>query len=173
VLATLAASTWIGALTAPDEPADERLSAHMLQHILIGDVVPLLLALGVWHVPALYDRALESERLHAFEHGTFLVSGLLVWAVLLDPPRRGLLPGRRRVGYALALLAASGILGNVLVLSYRPLYPAYGSLRDQDLAGLVMMVEQVLTLGGLALLTARRRLQHGDTPASGRHPLAV
>jgi cytochrome c oxidase assembly factor CtaG len=172
-LAALAASIWFGALTALDEPADERLSAHMLQHILIGDVVPLLLALGVWHVPALYDRALESERLHAFEHGTFLVSGLLVWAVLLDPARRGLLPGWRRVGYALALLAASGILGNVLVLSYRPLYPAYGSLRDQDLAGLVMMVEQVLTLGGLALLTARRRLQHGDTPASGRHPLAV
>lgn len=209
-LAALAASIWLGALTALDEPADERLSAHMLQHVLIGDVVPLLLvlavrgpvlvhllplrivprlsallvrptvafccwavALGVWHVPELYDRALESERLHAFEHGTFLVAGLLVWAVLLDPGRRGLLPGWRRVGYALALLAASGILGNVLVLSYRPLYPAYGSLPDQDLAGLVMMVEQVLTLGGLALLTARRRLQQGDAAASGRHPLAA
>lgn len=210
-LAALGAGIWLGALTVLDEPADSWLSMHMLQHVLIGDVVPLLLvlavrgplvvrvlpfravgrltrllvrpwvalafwaaALGLWHVPALYDAALGNEWLHAFEHGTFFAAGLLVWSVLLDPAQRGLLPGWRRCGYALALLAASGALGNVLVLSYRPLYPAYDNLRDQDIAALVMMVEQALTFGGVALLAARRELRRpgvGDAPA--RHPLAV
>ncbi|HET8529333.1 MAG TPA: cytochrome c oxidase assembly protein [Gaiellaceae bacterium] len=211
-LAAVAAAVWLGALTALDEPADSLLSMHMLQHLLIGDLVPLLLLLAVrgplvvhllptraaqrltrllvrpsvayacwavatavWHVPALYDDALANERLHAFEHGTFFFGGLLVWAVLLDPARRGLLPGWRRVGYALALLASAGILGNVLVLSYRPLYPAYDNLRDQDLAGLLMMVEQALTLGGIALVTARRELRrrHPEPASAARHPLAV
>src|SRR5262249_21763949 len=119
-------------------------------------------ALAVWHLPVLYDLALENERLHAFEHATFMLGGLLVWSVLLDPARRGLLPGWRRFGYALTLLAVSGVLANVLILSYRPLYPDYAGdeprplaltpLADQNLAAVVMMLEQVVTLGGFAAL---------------------
>ena len=63
-------------------------------------------ALAVWHVPSLYDAALENEQLHMFEHATFAVAGLLVWAVLLDVARRGRLPGWRGFGYAIVLLAA-------------------------------------------------------------------
>jgi len=228
VLAALAAGITPLALLTLDEAADSMLAAHMLQHMLIGDLVPLLLvlavrgplvvqlvppravralrrigahrllalatrpavafvvwsaALALWHIPAAYDLALENERLHAFEHGTFLFSGLLIWAALLDPARRRSLPGWRRFGYAVALLAVSGALANVLILSYRPLYPAYAEpgarfglspVRDQDLAALVMMAEQFGTIGTFALLTARRRLlaPTGDAVPT-RHPLAA
>ena len=228
VLAVLAAAIVLVALLGLDEAADTLLAAHMLQHVLIGDLAPLLFvlavrgpvcvhlfpvsmvrvarrtgvgrllaagarpapafavwaaSLAVWHVPALYDRALENERLHAFEHLTFIAAGLLVWSVLLDPARRRLLAGWQRFAYALALLAASGVLGNVLVLSYRPIYPAYAQpdavlrlspVHDQDLAGLVMMIEQLATLGTFALVVARGRLA-AASPAGkpARHPLAV
>jgi cytochrome c oxidase assembly factor CtaG len=172
----------------------------MLQHMLIGDLAPLLAllavrgtilgrqlaavrpapallvwgaALAVWHVPSLYDAALENEQLHMFEHATFAVAGLLVWAVLLDVARRGRLPGWRGFGYAIVLLAASMILSNVLVLSYRPLYPAYGDLRDQNLAALVMMVEQFLTLGTFAVLRARALLREPEIAPARPHELAA
>jgi len=227
-LAALAAVIAAVGLLALDEAADSMLAAHMLQHMLIGDLVPLLLVLAVrgpmlvhllpvrlaraartvglhrvlsfatrpaaafvvwaaslaiWHIPAAYDRALESEPLHALEHATFLLAGTLVWAALLDPARRGSLPGWRAFGYALALLAASGALANTLILSYRPLYPAYTApsarfglspVRDQDLAGLVMMLEVFATLGTFAFLVARRRLMPAaGEPAPARHPLAA
>lgn len=216
------------ALLLLDRWADSMLAAHMLQHMLLGDLAPLLLvlaargrlrvslaprvaraaqvirlrplvetatrpvpaalawslSLAAWHVPVAYDLALHHAELHALEHGCFFATGVLVWSVLLDPPGRNLLPGWRRFGYALTLLAASGALANVLVLSYRPLYPAYASpgsrplglspLQDQDLAGLVMMVEQLLTFGSFALLTARSQLARAQATAPpGRHPLAA
>ena len=230
VLALLAGGVGVAALTALDEPADQLLSAHMLQHVLIGDLAPLLLllavrgpvlfhlvpvpvmrgaralglhrllgaatrpsvafavwavGLGVWHVPALYDAALANERLHAFEHGTFVIGGVLVWSVLLDPAKRGRVPGWRGFGYALGLLAATTALSNVLVLSYRPLYPAYdvagprivdiSPLRDQDLAALVMMLEQLATVGVFAALRARTlvQAQTGQPAHATRHQLAA
>jgi cytochrome c oxidase assembly factor CtaG len=210
-LAALAAAIALGALRGLDGAADSMLSAHMLQHMLIGDVVPLLLVLAVrgarpqralrlatrpafafafwvcavalWHIPAAYDRALESEPLHVFEHVTFLIGGLLVWTALLDPARRGVLPGWRRFGYALALLAASGVLANVLILSYRPLYPSYAQatsnalglspVGDQNLAALVMMLEQLATVGTVTVLSARRQLRGAVVEQPQRHPLAA
>lgn len=217
-LAGLAAATTLVALLALDGAADSLLSAHMLQHMLIGDLVPLLLvlsvrgpllvqllptpavrlarrarlhrvmafatrpavafavwagALAVWHVPAAYERALESEPLHAFEHATFLLAGVLVWTALLDPAGRGGLAGWRRFGYALALLAASSMLANTLVLSYRPLYSSYASVGDQDLAALVMMLEQLATVGTFAVLSARRQLAGSAVERPERHPLAA
>src|SRR5262245_48068955 len=113
--ALLAAELTIFALIHLDGTADELRAGHVLQLVVIGDVVPLLLVLAVrgpllfhlfpvpvlraarrlgpqhligfatrplpafciwavalaaWHVPALYDRAPENDRLHAFEHAT-------------------------------------------------------------------------------------------------------
>jgi putative membrane protein len=193
------------ALVGLDERADERLSAHMLQHVLVGDLAPLLivLALGggvaavlptpaavrrvasfvtrplpafvmwivplaVWHVPALYDAALEHVRLHALEHATFTLGGVLVWTVLLERTR-----GWSRFAYAVGLLVPGQLLANLLIISYRPLYPAYGSLGDQNLAGLVMMAEQFATVGTLAAATAFRLIRRAEPAAGARHPLSA
>jgi cytochrome c oxidase assembly factor CtaG len=108
---------------------------------------------------------------------------LLLSTVLLDRSLRRSLPRWRSLGTALALLAASGVLANTLVLSYRPLYPSYtdtagrplglSPVGDQDLAALVMMLEQLATLGTFAFLSARQQLAAADLEQPQRHPLAA
>jgi putative membrane protein len=185
------------------------LSAHMLEHVLLGDAAPALLLLAVrgpllafmlpaaavrfvnrhapllgvaallgqplvalaiwtaatalWHVPALYDAALAHERLHELEHACFFFAGLLVWLQLIDPARRGRLSVKGRAAFAGLLFLVGQLLSSVLFLS-PPLYAWYTHrpvrlwgltpLADQQFAGLVMMGEQVLTLGTCVLLLA-------------------
>ncbi len=201
------------ALVSPlDGIAEDRLlSAHMGQHVLIGDAGPALLAvavrgpllvfllpasllaplarsarvrsvlgtllrprvaftlwaanLAVWHVPGLYDLALRHDALHDFEHACWVLTGVLVWTLLVDPGGHRRLSRGGRVALAAAMFAAGQILTDVLVFSFRPLYPAYGgsygisALTDQKLAGVAMMVEQLLTLGILVALLLRPRLR--------------
>lgn len=109
--------------------------------------------LGVWHVPWLYDIALRHDAVHYAEHACWATTGLLVWTVLLDDRRRA----GQRVALAAAVFATGQILTDVLVFSFHPLYPAYPSVHEQQLAGVVMMAEQVLTLGTLALVLLRPR----------------
>lgn len=111
--------------------------------------------LGVWHVPWLYDIALRHDAVHYAEHACWVTAGLLVWTVLLDDRRRT----GQRVALAAAVFGTGQILTDVLVFSFHPLYPAYQSVREQQLAGVVMMAEQVLTLGTLVFLLLRPRLR--------------
>lgn len=188
---------------------DELLSAHMGQHVVIGDLGvalmvvavrgPLLVFLlpapvlaplarssrvravlgtllrppvafalwaanlAIWHVPYLYDLALEHQNLHDFEHLCWAVCGVLVWTLLVDPGSHRRLTVGGRVALAAAMFAAGQILTDVLVFSFTPLYPwyhgAYGlsALADQQVLGLVMMVEQLLTLGVCVALLLRPR----------------
>ena len=141
------------------------------------------LALAVWHVPALYDRTLESQPLHLLQHASFILGGTLVWMQLVDPAGRRALSPRLRLGYALVLFVAGQMLANTLILTYRPLYPAYAlqpqrlfgisPLGDQDAAGLVMIAEQIATLGTFAAIQLRRWLRAPLLPQPARHPFAV
>ena len=122
------------------------------------------LTLWIWHIPALYDAAVASEGLHAFQHATFVGTSILFWW--------GLVYGRYgRVGYGAGVfyvfttVVHSGILGALVTFAGRPLYPIYAApsaalgvdpLGDQQVAGLLMWVPAgiVLTLLGLALFAA-------------------
>ena len=178
---------------SPALPDETLLSAHMAQHVLIGDLAPALMmvalrgpllvfflpspivapvsrilhrlrpriavalwaiSLAVWHLPYLYDLALRHEAVHYTEHAFFVVFGLLVWALLVD---RRLSVGTR-LAIAAAMFAAGQVLTDVLVFSFHSFYPAYNDVRDQQWAGLVMMGEQLLTLGTLAVVLLRPRL---------------
>jgi cytochrome c oxidase assembly factor CtaG len=205
------------ALVGPlDRLADDSLlSAHMAQHVLIGDLGPALMVtavrgpllvfllpasilaplarnarvrsvlgtllrprvafalwaanLAVWHVPYLYDAALAHQGLHDFEHLCWMVTGILVWTLLVDPGSHRRLTVGGRVALAAAMFAAGQILTDVLVFSFTPLYPAYqgaygiSALTDQQLAGIVMMVEQLVTLGTCVALLLRPRWRRADT----------
>jgi cytochrome c oxidase assembly factor CtaG len=124
------------------------------------------LNLGVWHVPALYDAALRHDVLHDFEHVCWVLAGILVWTLLVDPGAHGRLTVGGRVALAAAMFACGQILTDVLVFSFHGLYPAYrgshgiSAHTDQQLAGLVMMAEQLLTLGTLSAALLLPRLRH-------------
>ena len=68
-----------------------------------------------------------------------------------------------RLVFAASMFAAGQILTDVLVFSFTPLYPAYhgayglSAVTDQQLAGIVMMVEQLATLGTCVALLLRPR----------------
>jgi len=179
----------VAALISPlDRIAETRVFyAHMIQHLTIGEVAPLLILLGLsgavlrpllalpaawrlrflvlpfvalpiwavnlyaWHLPALYELALAAEPVHWLEHGMFFAAGLLMWGALLEP-----LPGPAWFGagakatYVLAVRALGcAILGNVLIWSGAPFYPAYARgeriwgispLHDQQLGGAIMFI---------------------------------
>jgi cytochrome c oxidase assembly factor CtaG len=122
--------------------------------------------LAIWHVPTIYDAALAHDSLHDFEHACWVVAGFLVWTLLLDDRLRA----GRRVALAAAMFACGQILTDVLVFSFHGLYPAYtgaygiSALTDQQLAGVTMMAEQVLTLGTLVFVLLRPHLRRSLDP---------
>ncbi len=212
------------ALIGPlDDLADTKLlSAHMTQHVLIGDLGPALMIaavrgpllvfflpaavlaplarnarvravlgtllrprvaftlwaanLAIWHIPYVYDLALAHQNLHNFEHVCWVFCGMLVWTLLIDPGSHRRLTVGGRVALAASMFAAGMILSDVLVFTFTPLYPfyhgAYGisALLDQQLAGIVMTVEQLLTLGICVALLLRPHWSRGRTPRLAASP---
>jgi putative membrane protein len=204
-LATLAL-----ALVSPiDSIGEERLFAvHMLQHLLIGDVAPLLIVLGLtgpllrpvlalrplagarrllhpaivlpvwaanlalWHVPSLYDAALEDDLVHALQHSCFFGAGLVLWTLIL-----GLLPAPRwyGAGARFASLAfvwvAGGVVANVLLWSTHAFYQPYvdaprtwgiSALTDQRTGGGIMLLEMTIVVTGAFVLMGLRWLDQAE-----------
>ena len=133
---------------------------------------------AAWHMPAAYDYALSHETIHDLEHLSFMLSGLLVWMQIIDPARRRRLGASQRVGYMLALVAGGAALAGVLAFSSTPLYPFYAAqderlygfspLRDQQLAGVVMVAEQLASLAVCAGFLLAAHLRPARTPRRRR-----
>jgi putative membrane protein len=121
--------------------------------------------LVAWHVPALYEAALDSPAIHRLEHLSFVVVGLLVWTLIIDPAHHLRLTVNERIGVAVLLFWIGQVLSYVFVFGFEPYYGVYAEqperllglspLADQRLAGVVMMVEQALTLGVALVLLFR------------------
>jgi cytochrome c oxidase assembly factor CtaG len=129
-------------------------------------VVAYVGVMWVWHIPAMYDAALEHSWVHTAEHLTFAAAGLLYWWHLLSPIRSRLrLTGMAPVAYMAVTKLLVGLLGVVLAFSPELLYDAYdtagtrwgmSALDDQRVAGLIMALEQSIVMGiALAWLFAR------------------
>ena len=168
-------------------------SAHMLQHVLLGDIAPVLLLLSLsrvimrpatrrlmrveralgplaspwtgialwlglmyfWHIPALYEAAIQNPIVHLVEHASFFTAGVAVWWPLVQPvPMRRALSGLTTVAYIGLAKFGLAALGLYLTWSSNLLYPYYGevprvwgldAIDDQNGGGAIMMVEQSLT----------------------------
>jgi len=137
-----------------------------------------MVVIAAWHVPAAYDYALGHQTVHDLEHLSFILAGLLVWTQIIDPARRHHLRLPQRIGYMLALFAAGAALSALLVLSSAPRYPAYAGggarllgitpLRDQQLAGIVMVTEQLLGLGLCGWFLLRAQVSPRPSPVRRR-----
>jgi cytochrome c oxidase assembly factor CtaG len=118
-------------------------------------------AIVAWHVPSAYDYAAAHPPVHDLEHLSFVLAGTLAWTQLVDPARHGRLRRPQRVFFALGMLALAQPLVDLLLFSTGPAYPRYvgahgiSALTDQRLAGVVMMSEQLLTLGICVALLLR------------------
>jgi len=129
-------------------------SAHWMFHGLRLPLVAAALYVGglyVWHIPRIYDAAVENTALHLLEHVWFLTAALLFWSVVIDPvPLRATLPYAARIPFLLLVGAAQNtILGGLLAFSTRLFYghytgrsAAFGleSVTDQRLGGAIMWV---------------------------------
>jgi putative membrane protein len=144
-----------------------RPSPQRVWRLLTAPLVALTLhavALWIWHMPRLFDAALQDEAMHAVQHACFFFTAALFFFSLTQG-RYG------RIGYGAAAFfvfltaAHSGLLGALLALASGLWYPLqaergapYGvcALEDQQLAGLIMWVPAgtVLALIALALFAA-------------------
>ena len=214
VLFGLALAAGVLPLVSPlDGVADDYLlSAHMVEHLLIGDVAPLLATLAVrgplvffllpagvlgplarvawlraslgfllrpkvafvlwcvaiaaWHVPAAYDYTLSHAHVHDLEHATFVLTGTLVWAQLVDPARRRELTDAGRLFYAWGLFAVAHLATHPILFDNVAHYGPYARqpvrllglspLADQHWAGGVMTIEQLLVFGALTAVLVPR-----------------
>ena len=118
-------------------------------NVLVRPAVALALqslAIGVWHVPQLYDAAVRNESVHVLEHVCFVAPALVYWGALLDaPPVRARIDHLRRSMWFAAAMVPGWILAIVLAFASAPVYGAYRSLTDQQLAAGVMWVPGSIT----------------------------
>jgi putative membrane protein len=106
----------------------------------------------VWHLPPLYDAALEHPwTLLHLEHAMYFATGcVLWWPVFQDEPWR--LPAGLRSAYVFAAFLLVSPLGLLLALLPEPIYEYYedaglwglSSLTDQQIAGITMASEEAL-----------------------------
>jgi cytochrome c oxidase assembly factor CtaG len=119
-------------------------------------VIAYVGVMWLWHVPALYDAALEHATVHTLEHLSFAAAGLLYWWHLLSPIRSRLrLSGLGPILYMASTKILVGFLGVLLAFSPDLLF-AYAwegtkwgltPIDDQHVAGLVMALEQSIVMG--------------------------
>jgi cytochrome c oxidase assembly factor CtaG len=212
------------ALSSLGGASQELLFAHMIEHLLLGDVAALLIVLGltapliapilripvlgrlrvlanpliafplwaidmyVWHLPVLYQAALEHSGIHALEHAMFLGLGINMWMCLVGPlPMPAWFGNLGKLVYIVAVRLTGSVLGNIFLWSGTVFYPFYlqsdslnhiSPLADQNIAGAVMMTEEsLLTIGlfcWLFLRTARESEERQELlEFAQRHEVAL
>jgi putative membrane protein len=202
------------ALVSPiDALGDQLLVMHMVQHILLLDIAPILCILGfnkvllrpvtrqlhslerkagpfsqpafavicyagfmwVWHIPSAYDAALHNTTVHAFEHLCFAFAGALYWWHVFSPIRtRKRLTGLGPMGYMVSTKLLVGALGIVLAFAPTSIYPFYthqphfwglSAVEDQNMAGLVMALEQSIVMGIALVYLFYKMLSESESDA--------
>jgi len=121
------------------------------------------LALWIWHVPLLYDAAIQQPAVHVLEHLCFVLSAVCFWwAVLGSSYLTGVL-------YVFAMALESTLLGALLTFADQPWYAAhltttgpYGLTphEDQQVAGLIMWLPGGAIYLGSALALFAAWLKH-------------
>ncbi|MGH3109772.1 MAG: cytochrome c oxidase assembly protein [Gaiellaceae bacterium] len=122
--------------------------------------------LALWHVPGVYEAAVENGAVHVLEHTAFFTAGIVLWLPVLETlPAPEWFGSGAKLGYIVSVRLFATGLGNAFVWSGGPFYDVYedGSdylglspEGDQSLAGSLMMLEgSLVTVVAIAWLFLR------------------
>jgi cytochrome c oxidase assembly factor CtaG len=168
-LGDLAPLCFVAGLTGPvlrpvlALPGFDRL--RILTHPLVA--LPVwAVNLYLWHVPFLYEAAVRHDAVHALEHFMFFTCGALMWSPVVETlPAPEWFGTAWKLGYVAVVRLVETVLGNVFIWSSTVFYAVYeaglpkwgiSAIEDQNLAGVVMMIEgSIVTLAALAWLFLR------------------
>jgi len=148
-------------LGLPQEPVQSFLSigiAAKVEGFLRRPVLAWLLAVGtmwLWHLPSLYNAALEHGWLHILEHLSLLVTGIIFFWPIFTPLQSHRLSPIIGSVYLFSAMTANMLLGILLTFSPLGYYPAY--IRSSDSTGIFNLIRTVwkldphsdLNLGGM------------------------
>jgi plastocyanin len=173
-----------------DDATTLDLTTHMIQHIVIvmagimiayplhrkgyfrrieGKGSPfvalavIIAVIAFWHLPTFWDAAVLNPLIHAIEHFSFLLVGILIGSSLQT------LSDRAKID--VLLLGFFGHFGYGLVLiSNYVIYPLY-SIADQGALGIVMFSVGPFYWTGILYLIFRNRAWFREVPSFGEEPL--
>jgi putative membrane protein len=132
--------------------------------------------LALWHLPALYEGAVENGAVHALEHTAFFAAGIVLWLPVLETlPAPEWFGTGAKLGYILGVRLVATLIGNVFIWGGGAFYDVYDTgddylglspSADQSLAGSIMMLEgSLVTIVALAWLFLRMA-QEGEVRQS-------
>lgn len=85
----------------------------------------------MWHLPYLYNLALENETVHLFEHMLFIATGTMLWWPVLKPIAAGRLSPMSAIVYMGIATSLGMILGIVFTIADTPFYSFYANPEDE------------------------------------------
>jgi putative membrane protein len=160
-------------------PPGARRLADLLRSRPLQALLNPLVALAVFalvvvgtHLPAVFDTAMESDSLHALEHGAYLFAGLLFWAAALgaDPAAKplSLIGTTALLTAAMVPMIAVGVAistaTGVFYLPYAAGATTAAAISEQDAGATAMWAGDLpfaaaLVLAGWAAVRREERLQ--------------
>jgi len=122
--------------------------------------------LVLWHMPTLYEGAVENGAVHALEHVSFFAAGIVLWLPVLETlPAPEWFGTGAKLGYIVGVRLVATVIGNVFIWASSPYYDVYEAgdeflglspSADQSLAGSLMMLEgSLVTVVAIAWLFLR------------------
>lgn len=103
-----------------------------------------------WHIPALYNAAMENHDIHILEHLMFMAAAVLMWWPLMSQlPELPRLPYPGQMLYCFLMTLPMSVIAIYITMADSILYPFYSSaprimklspMEDQLLGGLIMWV---------------------------------
>jgi putative membrane protein len=107
--------------------------------------------LFIWHIPSLYDAALENEGIHVVEHLFFMAAGVMAWWPVLGHSEKAAPRAAPavQVVYMFLMMGPMTLLAVLITFAHNPVYPFYETaprlwglsvMDDQQAGGLLMWI---------------------------------
>ena len=152
----------LGLIPARVTPTERRVARWWRSNGAIASAGFFVIVLYTTHLTVIYDKALSNRLLHDVEHVAYIASAVALWTALRGRARRA---ATARIGAVFAVIAATALLGVVLLSASSPLVPTYetllgpdDALTDQRAAASLMWVGGMATTLPLLLISALKSL---------------